>query len=293
MNAYAVMSKRELCEAANAAVARIAPAGEPVGKFSPRDYLLLSVEADAKTVKGSKVGYLTGVLYLLASGDSGVINVCPWSDGCEAPCLVRSGKGGLNPRAFARGAVVTNPVLAARMRKTLLFKADRALFLEMFARDVEQLEREADRRGMVPAVRTNGTSDLPYEKFPVRGASSIMDAFPHVTFYDYTKWPLRLRGRRGELPANYSLTFSLAITNDESARAALEAGVNVAVVFDTRKGQELPPAFELAGIRARVVDGDESDLRFLDERGVIVGLRAKGPAIGDTSGFVRRAVNAF
>jgi len=36
-----------------------------------------------------------------------------------------------------------------------------------------------------------------------------------------------------------------------------------------------------------VFNGDESDLRFLDPQGVIVGLYAKGKAKKDTSGFVK------
>lgn len=268
----------QLRRAADEAVSRLA--NEPVGTFAGQSgYFLMSVEADAKTIKGSKRGFLTGVMYLLAADESGALNVCPFADGCVAPCLVRAGRASFDPS-----------ILKARLRRTLLFKADRALFLEMYARDVARLEREAAKRNLEPVARPNGTSDLPFERFPVRGQPNIMAAFPRVTFYDYTKWPLRLRGRKGQLPANYSLTFSLAVTNDRPAREAIESGAaNVAAVFDTRKGQPLPATFKLDGSTFPVVDGDESDLRFLDERGVIVGLRAKGPAIGDTSGFVRDA----
>jgi predicted secreted protein len=93
---------------------------------------------------------------------------------------------------------------------------------------------------------------------------------------------------------NYSLTYSLAESNDSHAAEALAAGVNVAAVFDTRKSADLPQTFTIAGITARVIDGDASDLRFLDPNtgggwpGNIVGLRAKGRAKRDTSGFVRR-----
>jgi hypothetical protein len=34
------------------------------------------------------------------------------------------------------------------------------------------------------------------------------------------------------------------------------------------------------------VDGDKDDLRFLDPQGVIVGLKAKGDAKHDDTGFV-------
>jgi hypothetical protein len=279
---YSTLTKRQLADAANAAVAAIA--NEPTGAFTASGYFLMSVEADAKTIKGTKRGFLTGVMYLLASTDSGVINACPYSDGCEAPCLVRSGRASFDPS-----------IMRARLRKTLLFKADRNLFLELYARDCETLVKAAAKRDLTPVARPNGTSDFPFERFPVRGCANIMEAFPAITFYDYTKWPIRLRGRKGQLPANYSLTFSLAASarSESFAMEALRLGVNVAVVFDTRKGKALPSTFAIASggqfARAGVVDGDESDLRFMDERGRFVGLRAKGPAIGDTTGFVRAA----
>ena len=37
----------------------------------------------------------------------------------------------------------------------------------------------------------------------------------------------------------------------------------------------------------KVIDGDKHDLRFLDEKNVIVGLIAKGEAKKDISGFVK------
>ena len=102
---------------------------------------------------------------------------------------------------------------------------------------------------------------------------NIMTAFPDVQFYDYTKISNRRR-----LPANYDLTFSLADGNCADAIVALASGLNVAAVF-----RKVLPASHLG---RPVVDGDKSDLRFLDERGVIVGLTAKGKAKKDTSGFV-------
>ncbi len=95
-----------------------------------------------------------------------------------------------------------------------------------------------------------------------------------MTFYDYTKHP----DRDVSGIANYSLTFSLAESNDSEAEQALAAGLNVAAVF-----KQVPTEF----LGRPVVDGDESDLRFLDPKGVVVGLKAKGSAKTDKSGFVR------
>jgi hypothetical protein len=121
-----------------------------------------------------------------------------------------------------------------------------------------------------------------------------MEVFPHVDFYDYTKI-----ANRKNLPANYSLTFSLAEDNDVNAIKAYKNGLNIAVVFDTKRTKRLPERFILtadkpafsSSIPINVIDGDEHDYRPADPKGVIVGLRAKGDAIGDMSGFVRSANN--
>ena len=101
---------------------------------------------------------------------------------------------------------------------------------------------------------------------------TIIDRYPAAQFYDYTKRPGRTT------PPNYHLTFSLSEINRVDAAAELARGHNVAVVF---KGATLPDRC----MGAPVIDGDASDLRYLDPSPVIVGLRAKGRAIGDTSGF--------
>ena len=85
--------------------------------------------------------------------------------------------------------------------------------------------------------------------------------------------------------ANYHLTFSLAESNDLEARAALGNGMNVAVAFAIKKDDAKPAQF--SGFP--VIDGDTTDVRFLDPKGGhIVGLFAKGDAKKDSSGFVRK-----
>jgi hypothetical protein len=228
---------------------------------------LLSINADAKTRKGAARGYLTGILYLVPSDGSGLGNLCPnASAGCRAACLYTAGRG------------VMAPVKAGRMRKTRLFFENAAAFVDMLAIDIAVLVRRAETRSMVPCVRLNGTSDVPWERIKGTDGRTIMERFPNVQFYDYTKRP-----NRTQLPANYHLTFSRSECNDVQAMLESSTGRNVAVVFDTRKGTPLPALWR--GIR--VVDGDESDLRFLDDPCVIVGLRAKGDAKHDASGFVQ------
>lgn len=230
---------------------------------------LLSVNADVKTRKGAARGYLTGILFLVPANGARLGNLCPHaSPGCRAACLYTAGHGAMAP------------IKAGRLRKTRLFFEDAHRFVDMLAEDVRRLVKRAHKRGMVPCVRLNGTSDIPWERVTGTDGRTLMQMFPHVQFYDYTKRP-----NRSTLHANYHLTFSRSECNDTQAMCELESGRNVAVVFDTRKGQSLP----LFWHGYRVVDGDESDLRFLDGDGlsaVVIGLRAKGQAKHESSGFV-------
>jgi hypothetical protein len=226
---------------------------------------LLNIDANAKTVKGQGRGYMTAILYLAPADESGY-EVCPMaSAGCRKACLNKAGMG-----AFST-------VQAARIAKTRLYFEDRAAFMAQLVSEVRAFIRKAIKLGLIPVVRLNGTSDIPWERVPVEGRANIMELFPSVQFYDYTK-----RHNRRNLPANYHLTFSLAEDNDSRAGAAATNGANIAVVFRTDK---FPTTF----MGMPVVDGDADDLRFLDGRGVVVGLKAKGPAKKDTSGFVRDA----
>lgn len=254
---------------------------------TPRDLLTLG---NPKVAKGSKYGVHTAIMHLAPAMVSGR-NTCPHAtDGCRAACLNTAGRGGIGLDADG-----LNMIQAARIRRTRYFHSNRSEFLEMLVSEIDRHVKACVRHGVVPAVRLNGTSDLPWERFPVvRGGKTyphIFAAFRAVTFYDYTKWPIRLRKVAGI--RNYSLTYSLAESNDSTAADALRAGVNVAAVFDTRKSGDLPATFTIAGETRAVIDGDATDLRFRDPKGgVIVGLRAKGRAKADRTGFVRRASDA-
>jgi len=226
---------------------------------------LLNIDANAKTDKGQGRGYITAILYLAPADESGY-EVCPMaSQGCRKACLNKAGMG-----AFSN-------VQAARIAKTKWYFEDRVAFMAQLMTEVRAFIRKAFKAGLIPVVRLNGTSDIPWERVPVEGMPNIMAHFPTVQFYDYTK-----RHNRRDLPDNYHLTFSLAEDNDSRASAAASNGANVAVVFRTDK---FPATF----MGMPVVDGDADDLRFLDGKGVVVGLKAKGPAKKDTSGFVRDA----
>ena len=255
----------------------------------------LLTRGNPKTVKGERRGYLTFILHLAPHTLSGH-NVCPKATkGCIASCLNLAGRGGI----FAAGQA-TNAIQRARLRRTELFFSDRAAFMAALVRDVERAISYAKRRGLRPVFRLNGTSDIRWERVPVvrdairSGAPkaviypSIMDAFPRVQFYDYTK----IANRR-DLPSNYALTFSLAENNDSAAIGALLNGMNVAVVFrspETVARVMAEGSYTFGGrigLTRPVFNGDESDLRFRDPKGHIIALYAKGPARRDASGFVR------
>jgi len=238
---------------------------------------LLSVAADAKTIKGAAAGVLTGILYLAPGTLAGVGNLCPHaSKGCAAACLFTAGRAGM-----------FETINTARVMRTRFLHADRAAFLDVLRGEIRGLIRRAAREGMRPAVRLNGTSDLPWESL----APEIFEEFHGVQFYDYTKSTRRaLAFARGEFPSNYHLTFSLSETNAAQAATAAAAGVNVAAVVDGhRKGEPLA----IAGESFRTFDADRHDVRFLDRaspggRGRIGVLKAKGKAKADRSGFVVR-----
>ena len=218
--------------------------------------------SNAKLEKGQSFGWQTLGLSLAPYTLSGS-NLCPHaSAGCAAACLFTSGHGRFDA------------VKQARLERTRRFLTDRDAFIDQLKLEIAKGEKSAKRKGFKLAVRLNVLSDLPWHNLIEMGE------FSSVQFYDYTPNPRRmLQWAKGELPSNYYLTFSRKEDNGDAVDLALSHGVNVAAVFD-----KLPD--EYAG--KQVIDGDLSDLRFLDPRGVIVGLKAKGDGKKDSSGFVIR-----
>lgn len=236
--------------------------------------MTLFTRGNPKTEKGNSLGYLTSILHLAPHTLSGH-QVCPKADGCEIACLNLAGRGGM----FKKGES-TNHIQQARIRKTKEFFSNKQSFLNTIVKEIRSAIKYAKKNDLTPVFRLNGTSDLPWEKFRVtidgKEYRNLMEAFPDVQFYDYTKIPGRT------VPSNYHLTFSRSAYNELDTIKAIQKGMNVAVVFDNKK--PIPETF----LGRQVINGDETDLRFLDQKGVIVGLKAKGPAKKDLSGFVVR-----
>lgn len=230
-------------------------------------YQLIGVGNNAKTIKGDGSEYMTAIKYMkpfktVFKGK--VHNICAMAETakCHEGCLVSAGRGQMS--SVQRG----------RERKTLWYLSDRVGFMDALVNDIIVFRRRQMKNGVQPCVRLNGTSDIMYEK------SGIMGQFPDVQFYDYTKVVKRAYA---DLPPNYHLTLSYSEADmdyaDSVRQAVLDTGVNMAVVFR----HSLPETFR--GLR--VIDGDKDDLRFLDPKGVVVGLVAKGKkAKQDKSGFV-------
>ena len=231
-----------------------------------------------KVLKGMAQGYNTYILHLAPADLSGYETCAKRTAGCTAACLNTAGRGGM----FKRGEN-TNVIQQARIRKTKMFFENRVEFMATLVKDIELAIKQSKKMELVPVFRLNGTSDLSWEKYEVvrngKLFRNIFTAFPEVQFYDYTK----VLGRKVKEYSNYQLTFSAADGNDSDVLKALNEGLNVAVVFGIKKTLPMPVDY----LNRPVFNGDESDLRFLDPKGVIVGLYAKGKAKKDTTGFVK------
>ena len=222
---------------------------------------LLNIDKNAKTVKGQKKGYRTAILYLAPSTQSG-FQVCPMaSEGCKKACLYTAGHG-----AFSN-------VQQGRINKTRWFMQDRQSFLTQLKKEISNHIKNCDKKGFIPCIRLNGTSDISWENY------DIIQAFPNIQFYDYTKiYKRALKYVNGQYPSNYHITYSLNEDNKKEAFEILKLRGNISAVF--RK--YLPKTYQ----GYTVINADDTDLRFTDDNNVIAGLVAKGQAKKDYSGFV-------
>jgi hypothetical protein len=228
---------------------------------------LLNIDNNAKTVKGQKYGYMTAILYLAPGIQSG-FNVCPLaSKGCLKSCLYTAGHG-----AFSN-------VQEGRINKTRWYIQERESFLIQLRKEIKAFIIKAENKNLIPVVRLNGTSDISFEN------TGIFEEFSSVQFYDYTKIYKRVLAYvNGQMPSNYHLTYSLNEDNKDKALNILKLGGNIAAVFRAH----LPKSFN----GYKVINADESDLRFLDGNNIIAGLKAKGKARTDYSGFVLESKGA-
>jgi len=228
---------------------------------------MLRLDGSVKVIKGNRYGFRTAILYLAPYNLSGV-NVCAMAAiaQCHKPCLHKAGRGAMTS------------VQVARLRKTLFWQQYPEQALAMMHREIALLQARAERDGWTLLIRLNGTSDIRWENY------GLIQAFPGVQFYDYTKL-----ANRKNVPANYDLTYSYSGVAAflPYVQIAKANGMRIAVVFRNRAMVEAALANGQKFIGLPLVDGDDSDIRHLDPHGTAVALYAKGKlAKEDVSGFV-------
>jgi hypothetical protein len=218
-----------------------------------------SVSKTTKHIKSIEYNELVYTIYLSPADSSGY-EVCPLrNDECTDLCLNESGMN--------RMSMNDELINRSRIKKTKLFFENREYFVKWMVYEIESTKLKAEKLGMSFSVRINNTSDINPLSFylEVNGKKlNVLDLFPDVQFYDYTKVPNRMKLMM--LYPNYDLTFSYDGYNKDTCLQMLENNVRVAVVFDKLPG-------ELWGYK--VIDGDLYDMRYRDEKNVIVGLKFK------------------
>lgn len=201
-------------------------------------------------------GISTYSLYLASSDLSG-FKVCPNDKHCRDHCLMSSGRVRME---IAAGG---NKIMNSRIKKTQLFFMNKDYFMQLLIAEIKINRLIADVDKQEFSVRLNGTSDINIEDFVYMG-KNILEIFPDVQFYDYTKVFNRLGLTKKY--SNYDLTFSYNGFNWKQCKTALDNGNRVAVVFD-----KIPEYYN----GYKVVDGDKYDARYLDDKNCIVGLKFK------------------
>lgn len=221
-----------------------------------------------KVEKNIKFKSLTGVIYLSPSSESllyGGGNLCPSATKvCSNICLGKTS-----------GALKWN--MNSKLWKTLLFIHMPQIFFKILERDICMLENKANKLGLNPSIRLNGTSDIAWEII----RPQIFDRFKKVIFYDYTKIYIRYKKfLNGNFPNNYYLTFSRSETNEKECIDILNNNGSCAAIFS-----DLPNAIESGYLGFPVCNGDSHDFRVIDNPGHWIGLSVKGYQ-KDNTGFI-------
>jgi len=225
--------------------------------------LLSKGTTNAKTAKNN---FDTYILYLAPHKQNSLkINICPKaSKGCAAACLFTAGRG-----KFSN-------VVKARINKTEYFLQDKKGFINQLSNELIKINSKASKNVNQTLIRLNGTSDLDFIYLLKKYANFDIANYTNLHFYDYTK--ILGKVKKYSNNKNYTLTFSRAEDNEKDIFKAIEYGSNVSAVFSG----ELPKQYK----NIPVVDGDKTDNEMLKHKGYILGLRAKGDAKKDASGFV-------
>jgi len=223
-----------------------------------------AINSSAKMMKNKKVNHqYTYAIYLAPANTSGY-NVCSHSTPeCRLGCLATSGRAGME---LIAGKTKTQQ---CRIRKTRLFYEQPEFFMAWLLAELKYFKRKADKDGFYFSVRINATSDIDWANVKVNG-QNIFDMHPDINFYDYTKNANKYIHK----PKNYHLTYSYTGRNWLACEVLLKRKQNIAVVFNVKKESELPTTYR----GYPVVNGDLTDYRIADGKGIIVGLKWKNIA---------------
>ena len=219
------------------------------------------VNTSAKMLKSKKTSnQYTYIIYLAPAKQSGY-QVCPnATKECRMGCLATSGHAGME--LASGGCRIKN----ARIKKTKLFFEHNEFFMEWVIAEIKKARAKAQKDGFYFSVRLNGTSDIDWQNAKFKGYN-LFEIFPDVNFYDYTKAVKKYVSK----PDNYHLTFSYTGRNWDKCKVLLEQGQNVAIVFNVKNESDIPAMYK----GYKVINGDLSDYRVKDGKGVIVGLKWK------------------
>jgi len=220
-----------------------------------------NVNHSSKLLKNGKVsGQHTYGLYLAPANVSGYNTCSHATKECKLGCLNTSGRAGIEANCKR------TPIANARIKKTKLFYENPVFFFEWLIAELESYSAKAKQAGYFFSARLNCTSDIDWGMIQING-KTIFEMFPDINFYDYTKNPSKYINK----VENYHLTFSYTGRNWKSCEALLKQGHNVAMVFNVKDESQLPKTYK----GYEVVNGDLTDYRIDDAKGIIVGLKWK------------------
>jgi len=219
------------------------------------------VSTSAKMMHSQEYSHqYTYAIYLAPANTSGY-NVCSHSTPeCRLGCLATSGHAGME--LIAGRSVIKN----ARIKKTRLFYEEPEFFMHWMFAEIRAYQKKAKKDGFYFSVRLNATSDINWQNVNISG-QTIFEIFPEINFYDYTKNATKFNGKA----PNYHLTYSYTGRNWGLCEALLKEGVNVAMVFNVKNEKLLPAMYK----GFKVINGDLTDYRIDDAKGIIVGLKWK------------------
>jgi hypothetical protein len=173
-------------------------------------------------------------------------------------------------------------VKEARVNRTHYYLQDKFTFLLQVTTEITKSAKNLAKKNQDLAVRLNGTSDIKLVEQIVTNYGK--DIPSNVVFYDYTKFPNKAGERILKSGHRYQVAFSLSEDNWDDFHTLVKSKKAIgAAVFSVKADAPLPVAY----MGMPVVDGDSRDDLMLDvPLGTILGLRAKGQAKKDTTGFV-------